>query len=121
MIGKAAGILLTCFIATAILVFSIFHSASVRYTFGQSPTPTPRVEEANLEIDYPLPYPGRVLPDHLLWPVKVVRDRLWLAMTTNPLKKAEISLLLANKRLASAQALFDKEKPDLAISTLTKA
>lgn len=120
MLGRTAGILTTFFIAFGILIFSIFHSASVRYTFGQSPTPSP-ISIAQIEVDYHLPYPGRILPDSPFWIVKVIRDRTWLLMTTNSLKKAEISLLFANKRLASSKALFDRNKPDLALATLTRA
>lgn len=65
-------------------------------------------------------YPG-ILPDHLLYPLKMVRDRIWLFLTTDSLKKTELYLKFADKRLAAAKALFDNEKTDLGISTLTKA
>jgi len=121
MLGRIVGILGTCLFATGILIFSIFHSTAVHYTFGQSPSPSPSASEKKVEIDYVLPYPGRVLPDNLFWSFKVMRDKVWLLVTTNPLKKAEISLLLADKRLASAQTLFEEDKIELAVSTLTKA
>ncbi len=121
MLRRTVGILGTCLFATGILVFSIFHSVAVHYTFGQSPSPSPSTSEEKIEIDYVLPYPGRILPDHLFWSLKVVRDKVWLLKTTNPLKKAEISLLLADKRLVSAEALFEENKIELAVSTLTKA
>jgi len=121
MFGRVAVILGTFGLAFGILVFSVLPVIVVHYTFGQSPDPTPEPIKKDFQIDYILPYPGRILPDHLFWSVKVVRDKLWLLVTTNPLKKAEISLLLADKRLASAKTLFAEDKTELAVSTLTKA
>ena len=72
------------------------------------------------EVDYFLPYPG-ILPDHLLYPLKMVRDRIWLFLTTDPLKKAELYLLFADKRLGAAKALIEGEQLDLGLGTLTKA
>lgn len=65
-------------------------------------------------------YPG-ILPDHLLYPLKMIRDRIWLWLTTNPFKKAELLLKFADKRLMAAEALIEKDKVDLGITTLTKA
>ncbi len=102
-----------------ILVVSIFDSASVNFSFSQAPTPSP--DPAQVDVGYAFPYPGRIRPDSLLWPVKAIRDRLWLLVTFNPVKKAEVMLLFADKRLAFVQSLFESGKSDLAASTLTKA
>jgi len=77
-----------------------------------SPTPT--------SVDYYLAYPG-ILPGHFLYPIKMVRDRIWLSLTTNPLQKARLLLLFADKRLGAGKALIEEEKEKLGISTLTKA
>jgi hypothetical protein len=74
-----------------------------------------------LQINYQLPYPGRILPDHFLWPIKVVRDKAWLFLTPNPLKKAEIALLFADKRLSSSLELIDKKKYNNAVSVIAKS
>jgi len=71
-------------------------------------------------VDYELTYPG-ILPDHFLYPLKMIRDRIWLFLTTNPLKKAELLLKFADKRIWSAEMLVEKNKPDLVVSTATKA
>jgi len=76
-------------------------------------------EEAE-KVVYDLTWPG-VLPDHFLYPVKMLRDRIWLWLTTDPLKKADLLLRLADKRVWSAQLLFEKGKNDLAITTAAKA
>jgi len=73
-----------------------------------------------MEIDYQMPYEGKVLPDSPLWVFKAARDRIWYFITASPLKKAELALLFSDKRLVSAKILFERKKPDIAISTLVK-
>lgn len=109
-------------LAFGILFTSVLRAVSIKYNFsnetnGQKGT----VLGEKVEIDYLFPYPGRVLPDSPLWVVKALRDRLWLFLTTNTGKKAEIKLLFADKRIVMSKTLFEKEKPEMAYSTLTKA
>ncbi|MFA6005591.1 MAG: DUF5667 domain-containing protein [Patescibacteria group bacterium] len=52
--------------------------------------------------EYQLPYPG-ILPDNPLYPAKVVRDRMMEFFTREPLKKSELYLLFADKRINMAQ------------------
>lgn len=82
-----------------------------------TPTPTPTIVE---KVDYFLAYPG-ILPDHFLYPIKMIRDRIWLWLTVDPLKKAEVMLLFADKRLGAGRALIEGGKVDLGLSTLSKA
>lgn len=114
-----ASILLFAF---AILFTSVFRTASVKYVFSQE-TEIQEVGQENesMEIDYVLPYPGRISPDSPFWPIKALRDKLWLMLTTNPSRKAELKLLFADKRIAMSKALFEREKSEIAFSTLTKA
>lgn len=72
------------------------------------------------QIDYVMPYPGGIQPDNTLWYAKVMRDKIWYALTFDKLKKSSLNLLFSDKRLISAKELFDKKKPDLGISVLTK-
>ena len=72
------------------------------------------------KVDYYLPYPG-ILPDHPLYWLKMVRDRVQLWLTTDSLQKAERLLLYADKRLGAGWALIEGNKADLGITTLTKA
>lgn len=71
-------------------------------------------------VDYYLPYPG-ILPDHPLYWLKMVRDRVGLVLTTAETAKAEKLLLYADKRLGAAWALIEGNKVPLGVSTLTKA
>jgi len=76
--------------------------------------------EAEESVDYALTWPG-ILPDHFLYPVKMIRDRIWLSLTSDPLRKSELLLRLADKRIFSAKMLIEKEKADLGVETATKA
>lgn len=115
LLGSAVFIL-----AFGILSVSVLESASPRYVFSQA-SPKPSSDPKDLIIDYQLSYPGKVMPDHPLWLVKAARDRLWHTISMNPIKKAELSVLFSDKRLLMSKALFEREKPDLGFSTLTKA
>jgi len=107
-------------LATIILGISVFRLAGIKYVFSQSPSPAPGIVKP-ISVDYRLPYPGQITPDNVLWPIKALRDKLWLSLTINPSKKADLELLIADKRLADAKLLFEEQNADLAISVLTKA
>jgi len=79
-------------------------------------TPVRAVQET---IIYNLPYPG-LLPDHPLYFVKILRDRILEIMTRDNIKKAELYLLLSDKRMAMAVDLAKKGKDKQAIETATK-
>ena len=88
---------------------------------GQATEPVE--EEFDYFVAYPSPptYPG-ILPDHLLYPLKMIRDRILLFFTTDPLKRAELLLQFADKRLRATKALIlEKGKIEPGITTLTKA
>jgi hypothetical protein len=110
------------FFASLILFISILRTASLRYEFGGSMNEKKVfLSTLNSQVDYTLPYPGTIYPDHLLWPLKVIRDRLWLFITTNQTRKVELNLLFADKRLGSAKILFERNNQDLGVATLEKA
>lgn len=112
----------TLVFAFAILFTSVFRTASVKYVFSQGTEIQEEGQEGrSVEIDYILPYPGRIAPDSPLWPIKAFRDKVWLMLTSNPDRKAELKLLFADKRLAMSKILFESDKSEIAFSTLTKA
>jgi len=92
-------------------------SSAVKYSASE-PTviPTPTVKP---EVKYYLPYPG-ILPDHPLYPFKMARDRIWLWLTLNHTKRAELLLLFANKRIGAGKALVEGGKVNLGLTTLEK-
>ncbi len=105
----------------SILFISITQTAQVRYSFNEKLTSSPKVLGDKEEIEYYFPYPGRIQPDHPLWFLKAMRDKAWLLVTPKAERKAELNLLFANKRLVSSKMLFERNKPELAFSVLTKA
>lgn len=120
-------------VAILLLAFSVLQVSIARVCFGirptlaaaklklsvpplAQPTPTPTSKP---EINYYLVYPG-MLPDQALYKLKMVRDRIWILITTNPVKKAELLLLFADKRLGAARVLIEGNKVPLGINTLVK-
>lgn len=77
-----------------------------------------KIEAKNVE--YNLPYPG-ILPDNQLYCVKVVRDKLMDFLTRDFLKKAELNLLFADKKIAMASELSKKNKWSIAKKTISEA
>ena len=81
-----------------------------------------QAQEIKLEgkkIEYTLPYAG-ILPDHPLYPLKAGRDQVLQFLTRDNYKKAQLYLLLSDKRLSMSRDLAKKGKWQLAISTLSK-
>ncbi|OGM19883.1 hypothetical protein A2686_01415 [Candidatus Woesebacteria bacterium RIFCSPHIGHO2_01_FULL_38_10] len=109
--------------AFIVLLTSIFRTASVKYEFPNSERRiNPQtLEKDSIQVDYILAYQGKVLPDSILWPLKALRDKVWLFLTTDELRRAELLLLFADKRLASSKVLFEKGKADIGLTTLTKS
>jgi len=120
---KTLLVIATLAFAFGVLFVSVFRTASVKYDFNPlNPEETTTVlGDSTSQVDYYLPYPGKVLPDSPLWPLKAVRDKLWLLANTNPSREAELKLLFADKRLGGAEVLFEKGKPEIGLTTLTKA
>ena len=107
-------------LAFGILGISFLKSASIRYAYAASPSPTPSTKTQSVSVEYFLPYPGKIMPDSPTWTLKAMRDNVWYKITINPLKRAEIALLLSDKRLQMSKSLFENKKPDIGFSTLTK-
>jgi len=71
------------------------------------------------KVDYYLVYPG-ILPDNFLYPLKMFRDKIWLWLTTEPVRKSEVLLLFADKRLKAGEVLIEGGKEELGMATLSK-
>jgi len=85
-----------------------------------SDTPMASPSPTAMPATYALPYPG-LLPDSPFYFFKVARDRLIGFLTSNSLKKAELDLLQADKRVEASRILFSKGRTDLGQTTLSKA
>lgn len=123
MFKKALVFSFSALIAFLVLTVSVYRMTKIEYVFGKTPT-LPAIARPNFNdngVTYALPYPGEVGPDSPLWMFKALRDRILVATTINPSAKADLYLLMADKRLASAKILFDKGDPDLGVAVLSKA
>jgi len=130
MLKKSLTTLMALIFATGILATSVLRTSAQTSSENYKISPVISDEIAsesgqedlqeNKEVDYFLAYPG-ILPDHFLYSLKMIRDRIRLWLTVDPLKKADLFLLYADKRLGAGKALVEGNKIDLGVSTLTKA
>lgn len=98
------------------LAFLIFLTGVV---FGKTPTPTLTASPAAQKVDYVLPYPG-ILPDHILYPLKMLRDRILDFLIREPFKKTDFLILMADKRLGAGKSLIEGGKAALGELTISK-
>lgn len=106
--------------ALGILFTSVLRTAAVKYeTSGVKSVLV--LSETDYNIDHSFAYPGKILPDSFFWPLKALRDKIWLTITTDQLKKIELKVLFADKRLGGVAKLIEENKNEIALSTLTKA
>lgn len=96
------------FIASVILAVSIFTTPMT--VFAKSTATV---------VEYALPYPG-MLPDHPLYSIKALRDRIMDFLIVDPARKVEFSILQADKRLAMGKALLEKGNAQLAEAVVSK-
>ncbi|MFC1654154.1 DUF5667 domain-containing protein [Patescibacteria group bacterium] len=69
---------------------------------------------------YYMAYPG-ILPDHALYWLKMVRDKIRLLLMKDPTLKVETLILYSDKRMGASQVLVGGNKYDLAHKTAVKA
>ncbi len=81
-------------------------------------TPAPEVKQVQ-QINYTMPYPG-ILPDHPLYFLKMIRDRILDFIIKEPAKKTDFLILMSDKRIGAGKALIEGNKVELGITTLGK-
>lgn len=84
-----------------------------------SPSFAQETSPLSVPVKYDLPHHG-ILPDHPLYKLKVLRDKVVTFLTRDPIKKAEHHLLLTDKRIYMSKLLVDKGKIELAKETALK-
>ncbi len=97
-------------IAILILAVSLVSSTPSVYSAGDQPKTNDK--EFYLE--------GDILPDHVLYPVVMMADKVKLT-TARPEERLTLLVTYANLRLDSAEKLLHKKDQPLALSTLTKS
>lgn len=120
-------ILSFCLLLLAVLILSVslfqkrgyisstLAAATLKFTVSSVPS----TESAKTSVDYYLVYPG-MLPDQFLYKLKMVRDRIKLFFTRNPLARVNLLLLYSDKRIGAGKVLIEGNKVPLGITTLTK-
>lgn len=103
-----------------LVVFSVFLITGHPTGAQELITPEPTIAAMPAVVKYDLAYPG-ILPDHPLYKLKVLRDKISEALILDPLKKIEFYLLQADKGILASAILVDKNKIDLAAQTALKA
>lgn len=68
---------------------------------------------------YQFPWPG-MLPDHPLYKLKVLRNKIIANIIYSPVKKVEFDLLMADKTLYAGKLLLEKGQGELAKETALK-
>jgi len=71
------------------------------------------------KTDYILAWPG-ILPDHPLYKLKVLRNKIIYKIIIDPVKKVEFDLLMADKTIYASKLLVDKGETALAKDTALK-
>lgn len=107
---KRLVIFLVCF---GILSIYFVNAVFAQEEKANTAPPTPKAS-----INYNLPFPG-ILPDHPLYPLKVLRDKILTVFTRDPVKKFHLYLLFADKHLTMGRMLWEKQNLSLSIKTLT--
>lgn len=101
-------------ILIAVFILSFFYPFSV---IAYEDVSTSSAEN----IVYELAYPG-ILPTSPFYSIKMIRDRIIGYLISDPMKRAEFSLLQADKRLQAGVSLLIKDRSQsvLAVSTISK-
>lgn len=101
-------------LTTGIFVISLLLVNRNVHAQEQTPQPTPT------PIHYDLAFPG-ILPDHPLYKLKVLRDKISLRLIDSPQQRVAFYLLQADKGVLAMAILVDKKNYPLAATTLLKA
>lgn len=120
MVVKTLTRMAAVFFALFVLVASLIETSSIKYAFGARDNSGP-LASPQVNVTYALPHPGDILPGNPLWPAKALRDKVSLELTSNPLRKSEFELHLADKRLSAGWELWIQESSEEALGTFNKA
>ena len=97
------------------VVIGFFCLGMFTWVFAQETVPL-TASPSLTAVEYVLPYPG-ILPDHPLYFLKLLRDKILSFFITKPVRKVEFYILNSDKRLSMAILLLDKNKTEMATKT----
>ncbi len=114
----AFGILFVSIKRTTTDVRPSLAAAEIKFSVSPAPSPVATVSSTP-KSNYFLVYPG-ILPDSPLYQLKMVRDRIWIWLTTGAVERANLFLLYADKRVGAGKVLIEGNKVSLGVSTILK-
>ena len=120
------GFFVGIFILLSFVLIARISTVNAQDTVVKTDTPvgidTPQSTESAQpqRVNYELAYPG-MLPDNPFYFLKVIRDGIVKLLINDPLKKAEFSLLNAEKRMYAGKMLIQKGEQPLALTTIEKS
>ncbi len=121
MLRQIFTVLITLAVAIGILGTSLLRASSVDYSFSDVLSVSNDVDIKRSVVDYDMPYPEDILPDHPFWPVIAASDRVRTYLTFEAKDRVTFNQQLADRRLVASKKLFEEGKPEEGFSTLTKA
>jgi hypothetical protein len=98
--------------ASLILFASLLRTSAPQYVFSPPLTSAVLIPTSS--------YQG-ILPGSTFWPTQAIRDRLWLSFTRDRVKRSDLALTLAGRRLEAAWKLMETGAVGQSVSTATKA
>lgn len=104
----------------SLISFAFFISFVMPPVLAQTPTPAEKTGKVVKPVEYYLAFPG-ILPDHPLYKLKVLRNKIREKFIYNPQAKIAFYLKEADKGILSAAMLVDKGKFELAGQTALRA
>lgn len=121
-------IYLSFILASLVIIATSFFNQSIdqatKNLGGATPRPASN-NQASVEIlvpshtNFSLNDPG-LLPNHFLYPLKMIKDRVILTLTFNKQKRAQLLFYYSNTRMSAADKLIKQGETGLAVSTATK-
>lgn len=126
MFKRGVGVFAGLVASFGILFVSIVKASSPSYQFNPPSLEPPETKTENtaskdILIDYQLPDPGDIMPGNPLWYAVAAADKVKLEGITDPVKKAQSILEMADKRLSVGCKLFSEGKFEESVLTFQKS
>ncbi|MBI3397029.1 hypothetical protein HY045_00985 [Candidatus Woesebacteria bacterium] len=110
-------------LSSFVIGFFVFFASVIKASSAVKPTFTPKPKQPILlsNLNNGISNSGMVLPGSLPWSIKAITDRMRIEATLDTYKKFDLILDTSGNRLMLSKVLFDSDKPDTGLSTLTKS
>ncbi|MBI3985222.1 MAG: hypothetical protein HY344_04810 [Candidatus Levybacteria bacterium] len=107
------------FLVCLLIVFSLFLFCGTTSFAQEKIDSSNAISTQSASVNYQLAWPG-MLPDNPLYKLKVLRDKIMSKLVSDPIKKIEWDLIMADKTIYASLLLLDKGNIALAKETALK-